>query len=208
LEEVAHEITNLGRRSLAISVHMGKLDDISNLVEKILEEFGRIDILVNNAGTNPVFVPVIDIEEETWDKIFEVNLKGYFFLCQQVCTRWMRQNGGRIVNVASTTGISPDPGLSIYSISKAGVIMLTRVLAAEWDQYNIRVNAIAPGLVKTRFSQTLWGNPDILSETLKRTPLGRIAEPQEMVGAILYLASEAPSFVTGQTIVLDGGSII
>lgn len=208
LEEVAKEISERGRRSLPVVAHMGKLEDISNLVERTMYEFGKIDILVNNAGINPVFGPVIDVDEKVWDKTLEVNLKGCFFLAQQACKRSMRQHGGKIINIASTGGISPSPGLGVYAISKAGVLMLTKVLASEWSQFNIQVNAIAPGLVETKFSQSLWGNPDILREALKRIPLGRIAKPEDIVGAALYLASEASGYVTGETIIIDGGSII
>lgn len=208
LEEVAREVTNLGRRSMAIAAHVGKMEDIKNLVVRTLEEFGKIDILVNNAGTNPVFCPILDIEEKAWDKIFEVNLKGAFLLSQEVCKKSMKQNGGKIINIASVDGISPDPGLGAYSISKASVIMLTKVLAAEWAIHGIRVNAIAPGLIKTRFSQALWDNPGILDEALNRTPLGRIGMPDEIVGAALFLASDASKFVTGDTIIVDGGSLI
>jgi len=207
LEEVAAEIKGLGRRSMAVATHVGKMDEINNLVPKVKDELGRIDILVNNAGTNPTMDPAIDIEERAWDSIMNLNLKGLFFLGQAVARLMKEQGGGKIINVASVAGITPDI-LPVYSISKAGVIMATKVMAQQWAQYNIRVNAIAPGLVKTRFSEALWSNPDIAQAVMTRTPLQRIAEPDEMVGAVIFLASDASSYVTGHVLVVDGGSVI
>jgi dehydrogenase/reductase SDR family protein 4 len=207
LEEVAAEIKGLGRRSMAVATHVGRIDEIKNLVPKVKDEFGRIDILVNNAGTNPTMDPAIDIEERAWDSIMNLNLKGLFFLSQVVAKQMKEQGGGKIINVASVAGITPDI-LPVYSISKAGVIMATKVMAQQWAQYNIRVNAIAPGLVKTRFSEALWGNPDIAQAVMTRTPLQRVAEPDEMVGAVIFLASDASSYVTGHVLVVDGGSVI
>jgi NAD(P)-dependent dehydrogenase (short-subunit alcohol dehydrogenase family) len=183
------------------------MEEIDNLVKRVLEEFGRIDILVNNAATNPTMAQAIDIDERAWDSIMNLNLKGLFFLSQAVAKVMREKGGGKIINVASVAGITPDI-LPIYSISKAGVIMATKVMAQQWAQFNIRVNAIAPGLTKTRFSEALWKNPDILKMAMSRTPLARPAEPEEMVGAIIYLASDASSYVTGQVIAIDGGITI
>lgn len=207
LEEVAAEIKGLGRRSMAVATHVGRVDEIKNLVPKVKDELGRIDILVNNAGTNPTMDPAINIEERAWDSIMNLNLKGLFFLSQAVARLMQEQGGGKIINVASVAGITPDI-LPVYSISKAGVIMATKVMAQQWAQHNIRVNAIAPGLVKTRFSEALWSNPDIAQAVMTRTPLQRIAEPDEMVGAVIFLASDASSYVTGHVLVVDGGSVI
>jgi dehydrogenase/reductase SDR family protein 4 len=207
LEEVAKEIKGTGRKSLAIAAHVGKIDEIKNLINKVKEEFGRIDILVNNAATNPTMDQAIDVDERAWDSIMNLNLKGLFFLSQVVARVMREKGGGKIINVASVAGITPDV-LPIYSISKAGVIMATKVMAQQWAQYNIRVNAIAPGLTKTRFSEALWGNQDILQGALLGTPLRRVAEPDEMVGAVIFLASDASSYVTGQTVAVDGGATI
>jgi dehydrogenase/reductase SDR family protein 4 len=207
LEEVATEIKGLGRRSIAVAAHVGRVEEINNLVPKIKDELGRIDILVNDAGTNPTMDQAIDIEERAWDSVMNLNLKGLFFLSQAVARLMKEQGGGKIINVASVAGITPDI-LPVYSISKAGVIMATKVMAQQWAQYNIRVNAIAPGLTKTRFSQALWGNPDIVQSVIMRTPLRRVAEPDEMVGAVIFLASDASSYVTGHVLVVDGGSVI
>ncbi|MBI2909357.1 MAG: glucose 1-dehydrogenase [Chloroflexi bacterium] len=205
LESVAGEITALGRRSLAIAAHMGRSEDIENLVSTVRQEFGRIDILVNNAGTNPVFEPLLKSEERAWDHIMNVNLKGYFLVSQAVARTMITQKKGSIINVASVGGLRPLIGLGIYSVSKAGVIMLTRALAGELGKYNIRVNALAPGVIQTRFSEALWGNPEILRRTVESSALGRIGQPEEIAGAALYLASDASSYVSGQTIVLNGG---
>jgi dehydrogenase/reductase SDR family protein 4 len=207
LEEVAKEIKGLKRKSVAIAAHAGKMDEIKNLINKVKEEFGRIDILVNNAATNPTMDQAIDVDERAWDSIMNLNLKGLFFLSQAVARVMREKGGGKIINVASVAGITPDV-LPIYSISKAGVIMATKVMAQQWAQYNIRVNAIAPGLTKTRFSEALWGNQDILQGALLGTPLRRVAEPDEMVGAVIFLASDASSYVTGQTVAVDGGATI
>jgi dehydrogenase/reductase SDR family protein 4 len=207
LEEVAAEIKGLGQRSMAVATHVGRMDEINNLVPKVKDEFGKIDILVNNAGTNPTMDPAINIEERAWDSIMNLNLKGLFFLSQAVARLMKEQGGGKIINVASVAGITPDI-LPVYSISKAGVIMTTKVMAQQWAQYNIRVNAIAPGLTKTRFSEALWSNPDIAQVVMTRTPLQRVAEPDEMVGAVIFLASDASSYVTGHVLVVDGGSVI
>ena len=205
LEETAQEITKLGRRALAVSANIRYLPELDNLVNKAVGEFHSIDILVNNAATNPVFGSVFDIDEKAWDVTMGLNLKGCFFLSQAVGKVMREKGGGCIINVASEDGIRPFVGLGVYSISKAGVIMLTKVLAEEWGQYNIRVNAIAPAFVRTKFSQAVWDNPLMVKEVENNTALGRIAEPEEMVNAALFLASEASSYMTGQTIILDGG---
>lgn len=207
LEEVAAEIRELGRRSMAVATHVGRMDEINSLVPKVKEELGRIDILVNNAGTNPTMDQALDIEERAWDSIMNLNLKGLFFISQAVARLMKEQGGGKIINVASVAGLTPDI-LPVYSISKAGVIMATKVMAQQWAQYGIRVNAIAPGLTRTRFSQALWDNPDILQGAMMLTPLRRVGEPDEMVGATVFLASDASSYVTGHVLVIDGGTSI
>jgi NAD(P)-dependent dehydrogenase (short-subunit alcohol dehydrogenase family) len=162
---------------------------------------------VNNAATNPTMDQAIDIEERAWDSIINLNLKGLFFISQAVARVMRDKGGGKIINIASMEGIRPSL-LPVYSISKAGVIMATIVMAHQWAQYNIRVNCIAPGLVKTRFSEALWSNQDILQGAMSGTPMKRIAEPEEMVGAAVYLASDASSYVTGQILSVDGGATL
>jgi NAD(P)-dependent dehydrogenase (short-subunit alcohol dehydrogenase family) len=207
LEQVATEIKGLGRRSMAMAAHVGRIEEINNLVPKVRDEFGRIDILVNNAATNPTMDQAMDVEERAWDSVMNLNLKGLFFLSQAVARLMKEQGEGRIINVASVAGITPDI-LPVYSISKAGVIMATKVMAQQWAQYKIRVNAIAPGLTKTQFSEALWSNPAVLQGAMVRTPLQRVAEPDEMVGAVIFLASDASSYVTGHVLVVDGGTAI
>jgi NAD(P)-dependent dehydrogenase (short-subunit alcohol dehydrogenase family) len=209
LEEVADEIKALGRRSLAVSAHIGRMEQINDLVSKVTEEFGKIDILVNNAGTSPVYAPMLDVEERAWDAIMNLNLKGLVFLSQAVARIMKEHGGGNIINVASMDGFKPESNIGIYAISKAGVIMTTKVMALELAKYNIRVNAIAPGKVSTRLGDSRWDvAPGHREEMLKRTPMARIAEPDEMVGTMIYLASDASGYTTGETILVDGGILL
>ncbi len=207
LEPVAAEIRGLGRKSLAGAAHTGRREDVERLVTTTVRELGRVDILVNNAATNPHFGPLVDIAPEAWDKIMEVNVKGCLLLSQQAARVMMAQQSGTIINVSSTGGLRVPQMIGAYGVSKAALIMLTKVLARELGPFGIRVNAIAPGLIETRFSEALWTNEDILGQYLKSTPLGRTGKPEEMVGAVVYLASDASSYVTGHTIVLDGGTL-
>jgi len=209
LEKVAEEIRGLGRKSLAIAAHVGRMEEIKELVTKVKQKFDKIDILVNNAGTNPAMISTLDADERLWDSIMNLNLKGLFFLSQAVARVMKEHDGGQIINVASVDGFKPELNLGTYAISKAGIIMATKVMALEWAEYNIRVNAIAPGNVHTRLGDSRFTVvPEHQEEMLKRTPMGRIAEPGEMVGAMIYLASNASSFTTGETLVVDGGILI
>ncbi|MBU1207114.1 MAG: glucose 1-dehydrogenase [Proteobacteria bacterium] len=207
LEKVAEQVRKTGRKCLPVAAHVARMEEINNLVGKVMAEYGRIDILVNNAATNPTMASAIDVDERAWDAIMNLNLRGLFFLSQAVARLMKEKGGGKIINVSSIAGISPDL-LPVYSISKAGVIMATKVMAQQWAQYNIRVNVVAPGLTKTRFSEALWNNPDILKMAMSRTPMARVADPEEMVGAVIYLGSDASSYVTGQVIAIDGGKTI
>ncbi|MBJ7598259.1 MAG: SDR family oxidoreductase [Candidatus Dormibacteraeota bacterium] len=208
-EDLDREAERLNARfaegtAMAVAAHAGREADLRRLVEATMERFGRVDILVNNAGTNPYFGPLIDAQPAIWDKTFEVNLRGYFLLSQLVYRAWMEVNGGVIVNVASTGGLRPSFGLGVYDITKAGVIMLTRQLARELGG-KVRVNCIAPGLFKTRFAEALWGNETILNRVLTSNPMGRIGDPPEIAGAVVFLASDAASYVNGEVLVVDGG---
>lgn len=206
LENVAKEIKNLGRKALPIAAHVGRMEDINNLVSKVTDEFGKIDILVNNAGTSPALASSLEVDERLWDSILNLNLKGLFFLSQAAAKVMKEHGGGKIINVASMDGFKPEPNIGTYAISKAGVIMVTKVMALELAQYNIRVNALAPGNVHTRLGDSRFlAMPEYEGEMIKRTPLGRIADPDDMVGAMIYLASDASSFVTGECIVVAGG---
>ena len=191
-------------RAMAIAAHAGKAEDLQLLVDKAMARFSRIDILVNNAATNPYFGPVLSAELSAWDKTFEVNLRGIFLLTKLVYQASMEKKGGAIVNVASVGGLRPGLGLGVYNVTKAGVIMLTRQLARELGG-TVRVNAVAPGLVKTRFAEALWGNEAILERVLASNPMGRIGMPDEIAGAVAFLASDAASYINGEVLVIDGG---
>ena len=207
LEDVAGEVTALGRRALPVSAHTGRREEIDRLFDTVGSELGRLDILVNNAATNPTFGPLVEMDETAWDKVMALNVKGYLLTTQRAARLMRAQGRGSIVNVSSTGGLRASPGIGAYSVSKAAVIMLTRVLARELASAGIRVNAVAPALVETRFSEALWKDPQILSRYLEATPMNRTAQPEEMAGAVVYLCSDAASYVTGQTLVLDGGHL-
>ncbi|MDD5493521.1 MAG: glucose 1-dehydrogenase [Dehalococcoidia bacterium] len=207
LEKVADEIKALKVKALPVATHIGRIEDITNLVSKAKEEFGRIDILVNNAATNPTMEQAIDIGERAWDSIMNLNLKGLFFLSQAVAGVMKEHGGGVIINVSSIAGVTPDI-LPVYSISKAGVNMATKVMAQQWAVYGIRVNTLSPGQTRTQFSQALWGNPDIYKVIMDRPPLKRIAEPEDLAQAAVFLASDKSGFITGQNLIVDGGMTI
>ena len=205
VDAVAAEIESRGGKVLAIATHLGNEEAVADLVERTVEAFGGVDIAINNAATNPHFGPILTATTALWDKILEVNLRGAFFLCQQVAPIMEERGGGVIVNVVSTAGIRPSLGLGIYSISKAGLIMMTKVLAMELGPSKIRVNAIAPGVIKTRFSRALWESDAIAQAVRDATPLGRLGEPGDVVGAALFLASPLSDYVNGEILVIDGG---
>lgn len=202
---VAEAIRAAGGRAIALAAHAGDQAAAEAVVQAALAELGRVDILVNNAATNPHFGPLLTAEASHFDKIFEVNVKGYFYMIKAAVPAMQHQGGGKVINLASIAGINPGPGMGVYSVSKAAVIMLTRALAAELAPANIQVNALAPGFIKTRFSAALWTNPALSAGIEKLTPAGRIAEADELTGAALYLASDASSFTTGSVLVVDGG---
>ncbi len=191
-------------RATPIAAHAGRPEDLESLVKEVMERFSRIDILVNNAATNPYFGPLIGAELGAWDKTFEVNLRGVFLLTKLVYEASMEAHGGAIVNVASIGGLRPGVGLGIYDITKAGLIMMTRQLARELAG-KVRVNAIAPGVIKTRFAEGLWSNPEILDRILAQNPMGRIGVPEEVAPTVLFLVSDAASYVNGEVLVVDGG---
>lgn len=205
LDEVADEIVGRGGQALAVAAHNGDKAALRTLVERTLEHFGRLDILVNNAATNPHFGTLLEADDSYWHKTIEVNLLGNVWLSQAAVEAMRAGGGGKIVNVASIVGLNPGNYQGIYSITKAGVISLTKTLAVELGHDNIQVNAIAPGLVKTRFARTLWENEDLLQPVLARTPVQRIGEPKDIAGIALYLASSASDYMTGEVIVVDGG---
>ena len=209
LEKVAEEIRAKGGRALAIPAHVGKKEDVQNLVQKTLREFGRIDILVNNAGANPVLSSMVDLEEAAFEKVMEVNLKGALLMSQAVAKEMIKQGEGRIINISSISGLrARADGTGAYCISKAGVNMLTQVMARELAEHNILVNAIAPGSIKTEMSRVNWIDPERRAQRIREIELKRFGEPEEVSGLALFLASEAGSFVTGEIIRVDGGQTI
>jgi NAD(P)-dependent dehydrogenase (short-subunit alcohol dehydrogenase family) len=206
LEKTAGEIRGFGRRSLAIQADTSQKADVDNMVRKTIDQFDRIDILVNNAGIL-IRSSLLDMPEDVWDRLMNVDLKGYF-LCAQAVGRLMVEKGkGRIINIASQFSFRVVPGMAGYSVAKAGVVMLTRALAQELGKQGIRVNAIAPGLARTEFSRASWTDPEFTKQYNAAMPLGRMAETSDFVGAALFLASEASSYVTGHTILVDGGAL-
>ena len=208
LQEVATEIRTMGRRALPVAAHNRKPEALRQLMATVAAEFGRLDILVNNAATNPIMTPLIDVEETAFDVIMDTNLKGTFLLSQMAARVMLGRGGGVILNISSVGGVTPDKGLGVYCISKAAINMLTRVLAIELGEYNIRVNALAPGVVKTRFSRALWSNEKIMAQEMAHTPLQRIATPEEVGRMALTMVSDASAYITGQIVVMDGGGSI
>jgi len=210
LEKVVEEIKARGKKALSVPAHVGKKEDVQGLVQKTLQTFGRIDILVNNAGANPVLSSMIDLEEDSFEKVLEVNLKGAFLLSKAVAREMIKQGGGgRIINMSSVSGLrARADGTGAYCISKAAMNMMTQVMARELAPHNILVNAIAPGSIKTEFSRVNWTDPERKAQRIREIELKRFGEPEEVVGIALFLASEAGSFVTGEIIRVDGGQTI
>lgn len=206
LEKVAGEIKTKGRKALCVPTHARKMDDLENLVQKTMEAYNRIDILVNNAATNPAMGPIVDTDEKTYDHIMETNLKGYFMLSKLAGKIMRDQKTGTIINISSAGGVSPAEGLGPYCISKAGINMLTKAMALEMGPYNVRVNAIAPRIVKTKFSEALWSNEKLMKLEYQFTPLKCVATPEEIAQTALYLASSATNYMTGHVLVMNGGA--
>ncbi len=207
IEQTAKEVRELGTKGIAIRADLTDSQQANLMVKRTLAEIGKIDILVNNAGTHPDYGPLIDVEEWAWDVTMNVNLKGPFLLSQLVARIMREHGGGNIINIASVAGVIPDPS-NIYSVSKAGLITLTRAMAKQWAPFNIRVNAIAPGFVKTRMGDSAITSPDDVKAIESLVALGRRALPEDIAGAALYLASGASSWVTGITLVVDGGQLV
>jgi len=207
VDAAAAGIRDAGGEALAVAAHTGDAAAVEALVAGAVDHFGGIDILVNNAATNPHFGPFLTAEDSHWDKILDVNVKGYFRVAKACAAVMRARGGGKIINVASVAGLEPQPLMGVYCVSKAAVLMMTEVLAAELAADNIQVNAIAPGFVKTKFSQVLWSTEAIHDRLVQAVPQKRMAEPQEIAGIALYLASPASSFTTGATIVVDGGQM-
>jgi NAD(P)-dependent dehydrogenase (short-subunit alcohol dehydrogenase family) len=209
LEEASGAVRALGRRALAVPTNVRRVDELRALVERTQAELGRVDFLVNNAGTNPVYGPIQELDERAFDTIMNTNVKSAHFL-SNFAREAMRAHGqgGAIVNVSSVGGYRASDVIGGYSVSKAALIMLTQVQAKTWGADKIRVNCIAPGLIRTEFARALWEDERTLRTAVHDAALHRIGEPDEMAGAVVYLCSPAASFVTGQTLVLDGGRLL
>jgi dehydrogenase/reductase SDR family protein 4 len=197
-----------GTEVKAIPANISYPDDRKKLVEEAMAWAGRIDVLVNNAGTNPANGLLADIEESAWDKIFETNLKGPYILSKLVFHAWMKENGGCIINTSSVGSYGNGGGMEgAYCITKSALSHLTRILASEWGKYGVRVNAIAPGLIKTRLAQALWDRPGI-EEMAQNKAVKRLGQVEDLAGATLLLASKAGEFINGEDIIIDNGSLV
>ncbi|HHQ47501.1 MAG TPA: glucose 1-dehydrogenase [Acidobacteria bacterium] len=205
LEPVAESIRAEGGEAVPMACHTGHPGEIAALFERIADDEGRLDVLINNAATNPYYGPAVDAPEWAFDKTFEVNVKGYFLMCQHAARLMTAQGGGAVVNVASVAGLSPVPQQVVYGMSKAAIIAMTKGLAKELGPHGIRVNAVAPGVVETRFAEALTTSEHIQRLVRELTPLRRWAQPDEIVGSVLYLASDLSPYTTGAVLVCDGG---
>ena len=209
LTEAVAAVSATGRRAIAVPTNVRRIEELKALVEQTLAKLGRIDILINNAGTNPVYGPVQDIDERAFDVIMNTNVKSIHFLSGYAREAMLAHGqGGAIVNVSSVGGYRASDVIGGYSVSKAAVIMLTQVQAKTWGADGIRVNCLAPGLIKTEFARALWEDEKTLKAATVDAALHRIGQPDEMAGAVVFLASSASSFMTGQTLVLDGGRLL
>ncbi len=184
---------------------MGSIEDIHALVDKTVETYGGLDIIINNAAANPVFGPIQNTDERAFDKIIDVNLKGPFELCKKAYPILRQRGGGSIIHISSIGGLTPEPGIGIYSVSKAAINNLTQAMAQDWGKDNIRVNAICPGLIKTKFSEALWSDDKILNRFLKQIPLGRAGTTDDVAGLAVFLSSDAAAYCSGGIYRVDGG---
>jgi NAD(P)-dependent dehydrogenase (short-subunit alcohol dehydrogenase family) len=205
VEAAAEGIRARGGEAAAVAAHVGDGAAVAALVERTCVLFGGVDVLVNNAAANPWFGPVLGADDGVFDKIMAVNVKGPLELAKRAYPSMAARGGGSIVNIASVGGLRPEPMLGLYSVSKAALVMLTKVLAAEWGPAGVRVNAICPGLVQTRFSAALWQDERLLADFLARVPLGRMAQPEDVAPLAVFLAGGAAGFSTGGVYTLDGG---
>ena len=205
VDATAQALRDDGLDAIGIAANMGNLDDIHALVEQTVDRYRGIDIIINNAATNPVYGPLQDTDMGAFDKIVDVNLKGPFELCKTAYPILKQRGGGSIIHISSIGGLRPESGIGIYSVSKAAIINLTRAMAQDWGTDNIRVNAICPGLIKTRFSEALWKDPATQQRFVNQIPLGRIGEPEDLAGLAVYLASDASNYCSGGIYMVDGG---
>jgi dehydrogenase/reductase SDR family member 4 len=208
VSEVANQLTAKGYQATGVACSVGDLAQLRQLVDATVTAYGGVDIVVNNAATNPVFGPVLHTEEAAFDKIMDVNVKAAFELGKMVYPIMQQRGGGSIINISSIGGLMPEPGLGIYSVSKAALVMLTKVMAKEWGAAGIRANVICPGLIQTKFSEALWKNEEMLTKSVRKLPIARIGQPEDIAGLALYLASDASAYTTGGVFSVDGGYVI
>ena len=207
-QAVAAAIKGKGAEAIAVACNIGRKEDVQGLFEKTRAAFGQVDILVCNAAINPYYGMMLETPDEAFDKIMSSNIKSNLWLCQQAIPDMAKRKDGAVIIVSSIGGLRGTPMIGAYGISKAADMALVRNLAIEWGPDNVRVNAIAPGLVRTDFARALWENPDTYEQTVRTAPLRRIGEPEEIAGAAVFLASRAGAFTTGATFVIDGGVTI
>ncbi|AWN16888.1 SDR family NAD(P)-dependent oxidoreductase [Salinisphaera sp. LB1] len=207
-DAVAEELRNAGFDAIAIACHVGDKSQLQHLVDTTITTYGGIDVLVCNAATNPVYGPTGDMTDEAWDKIMNTNVRSTFWLCNMVLPGMAERGRGRVIVLSSIAALRGNNVIGTYGVSKAAEAALVRNLAVEWGPQNIRVNAIAPGLVRTDFAKALIEDPERLAQAEQRTPVRRIGEPDDIAGVAVFLASAAGDYVTGQTLVADGGETI
>ena len=206
--DVAAAITADGGEAIAVPCNVSHTDQLRALVDRTLQQWSRIDVLVCNAAVNPHYGPMAEASEDAYDKIMDSNVKNNLWLCNLVIPQMAERTDGVVIIVSSIGGFRGHDKLGIYALSKAADFQLARNLAVEWGRRNVRVNCIAPGLVRTHFARRLWEDPTLYAEAVKSYPLGRIAEPEEIAGAAVFLSARAGQFMTGQVIVIDGGATI
>ena len=204
-EAVAAEIRAAGGNAAALACHVGEPAQITAVMQQIDARHGRLDILVNNAATNPYFGPSVAMDLAAYQKTVDVNIRGYFWASIEAARRMLAQGKGAIVNVASVNAFRPMDGQAVYSMTKAAIVNMTQGLAKEWARQGIRVNALVPGLVETKFAAAIHQNEKLRAAMERAVPMGRIAQPEEMAGAVLYLVSDAASYTTGSCLTADGG---
>ena len=205
VDEVAHAISGAGGEAMAVACNVGRPDEARALVERTIAEWGGVDVVVNNAAVNPVYGPVLEQDDAVFDKIMAVNVKGPLEICRRAYASMAARGHGSVINVSSIGGLSPEPGLGLYSVSKAALISLTKVLAQEWGPAGVRANVICPGLIRTKFSQALWQDEQVLRHMLAEQPIKRVGVPEDVAGLALFLASDAAAYCTGGVHMVDGG---
>ena len=207
-DDFAKELNNSGFEAISIPCHVGNKEEVVELVKKTFDAFGKIDVLICNAATNPAYGKLLELNDQAFNKLMQVNVQSTIWLSKECIPYFSKSNGGSIIFLSSISAITGTSNIGAYGMTKAAEASIVRNLAYELGPKNIRVNAIAPGLIKTDFSKILWDNPDIIKRQKTKTPLRRIGLPKDIAGVAHFLASEASAFITGQFLVVDGGETI